>query len=97
MVLTELLQNAVEHGYPEDARTSPGEIVLAVRRTAGTLTVSVDDDGRGLPEGFDLATSTHLGLSIVGTLVESELGGRLALENRPAGPGARAEIVVPLR
>jgi two-component sensor histidine kinase len=97
MVLTELLQNAVEHGYPEDARTSPGEIVLAVRRTAGMLTVSVDDDGRGLPEGFDLATSTHLGLSIVGTLVESELGGRLALENRPAGPGARAEIVVPLR
>jgi signal transduction histidine kinase len=37
-----------------------------------------------------------LGLSIVGTLVESELGGSLRLDNRPDGTGARAEIRVPL-
>ena len=53
------------------------------------------DDGRGLPEGFTLEGSTNLGLSIVRTLVESELGGRLALG--PArGSGTRAEIDVPL-
>jgi len=96
MALTELLQNAVEHGYPEGASADVAQIVMAVRRTSSTLTVTVEDDGHGLPDGFDLATSTNLGLSIVGTLVESELGGRLRLENRPGGTGARAEISVPL-
>ncbi|WP_091119166.1 sensor histidine kinase [Nocardioides terrae] len=97
MALTELLQNAVEHGYPEGASADVARIVMAVRRTDAALTVTVEDDGHGLPDGFDLATSTNLGLSIVGTLVESELGGSLRLENRPSGTGARAEIRVPLR
>ena len=98
MVLTELLQNAVEHGYPESSTVGQGgegQIVLSVRRTPAALVVTVDDDGRGLPEGFDVATSTNLGLSIVGTLVESELGGELRLGNRPDARGARAEITIP--
>ncbi|WP_341925451.1 histidine kinase N-terminal domain-containing protein [Nocardioides psychrotolerans] len=96
MVLTEVLQNAVEHGYDaEDAATS-GLITVTVQRLVGRLTMIVDDDGRGLPEGFDLDRSTNLGLSIVRTLVESELGGQLTLGPRPAGAGTRAGIDVPL-
>ena len=53
------------------------------------------DTGR-LPQGFDLERSTNLGLSIVKTLVESELKGSLRLEQRAGGPGARATIDVPL-
>jgi two-component sensor histidine kinase len=96
MVLTELLQNAVEHGYPEGTAASVGRILMTVRREAGRLEVTVDDDGCGLPPDFDLTTSTHLGLSIVGTLVESELGGRLELADRPDAHGARARISVPV-
>ncbi|MGZ6745944.1 MAG: histidine kinase N-terminal domain-containing protein, partial [Nocardioides sp.] len=82
MVLTEVLQNAVEHGYDAEGdpdRPEQGQIVVTVRRLVGRLHLSVEDDGRGLPEGFDLDGSTNLGLSIVRTLVESELGGQLAL------------------
>ena len=100
MVLTEILQNAVEHGYPtrhgevsEDPPVS-GEIVVTVRRLVGRMHVTVDDDGRGLPDGFDLDQSTSLGLSIVRTLVESELGGQLELTGSPAG-GTRAVVDVP--
>jgi two-component sensor histidine kinase len=103
MVLTELLQNAVEHGYdvPPDEPSAAddgllGEIVLTVRRDAGRLRVTIDDDGRGLPAGFDLDTSTNLGLTIVRTLVESELDGRLVLGSVPGDRGTRAEIDVPL-
>ena len=49
----------------------------------GRLHVTVDDDGAGCPTGFDLDASTSLGLSIVRTLVESELGGQLELGPRP--------------
>jgi two-component sensor histidine kinase len=93
MVLTELLQNAVEHGYP--AEGSEGSIVVEPERLAGRLRVTVDDDGVGLPDGFDPDTSGNLGLSIVRTLVESELGGLLELRPGPER-GARAVVDVPL-
>jgi two-component sensor histidine kinase len=93
MVLTELLQNAVEHGYPEDA--PGGSITVAPRRLAGRLRITVDDDGAGLPDDFDPEGSSNLGLSIVRTLVESELGGLLELRARAEG-GTRAVVDVPL-
>jgi len=96
MVLTELLQNAVEHGYdPDDAQVG-GEIVLHAQRLVGRLHVTVDDDGRGLPDDFDLDGSSSLGLSIVRTLVESELGGQLEIGPAPSGRGTRAALDVPV-
>ena len=96
MVLTEVLQNAVEHGYDPADETASGAIKVRVRRAVGRLHLSVDDDGRGLPPDFDLDGSTNLGLSIVRTLVESELGGQLELGAAPAGTGTRAAIDLPL-
>ena len=72
-----------------------GTITVEVTRRGSRLEVAVVDDGRGLPEGFDLDGSTNLGLSIVRTLVESELGGRLAL-GPAAGGGTRAAIDLPV-
>ncbi|MDO9456916.1 sensor histidine kinase [Nocardioides sp.] len=94
MVLTELLQNAVEHGYDDADPTTTGVIVVGVERLVGRLHVVVDDDGRGLPEGFSLDGSTNLGLSIVRTLVESELDGQIEMHARPDG-GTRVAIDVP--
>jgi two-component sensor histidine kinase len=93
MAVTELLQNAVEHGYTDVARA--GLVELAVERSAHALRVQVRDDGRGLPAGFDPNASDRLGLQIVRTLVETELGGRLTLGARPAG-GTVASVDVGL-
>jgi two-component sensor histidine kinase len=89
MVLTEVLQNAVEHGL----RDSGGQIVVTAQRLVGRLRVTVEDDGRGLPAGFDLDDSSSLGLSIVRTLVESELDGLLEVG---AGPQAGTRVVLDL-
>jgi two-component sensor histidine kinase len=91
MVLTELVQNSLEHGYPEGRG---GEITVAVATDAGHLSVRVLDDGVGLPERFDLAASSSLGLSIVRTLV-GELGGTIQLEPAAEG-GTRVELVLPV-
>ena len=92
MTLTELVQNAVEHAYPGGRS---GGIDVHVRRGPDRLEVDVDDDGAGLPEGFDLQASTRLGLQIVRTLVAGELGGTLSLTPR-APRGTRAQLSVPL-
>ena len=97
MVLTELLQNAVEHGYSpggHEEDETVGEIVVAVDRAVGRMHVTIEDDGRGLPDGFTLDGSINLGLSIVRTLVESELGGQLSLSGRAEG-GTRVAIDIP--
>jgi two-component system, sensor histidine kinase PdtaS len=96
MVLTELLQNAAEHGYAgrSDGATG-GRIVMTVRRGPDRLRVVVDDDGVGLPAGFDVRDSVSLGLSIVRTLVESELAGRLEIAPGEVR-GTRVVVDVPL-
>ncbi|CAN5892189.1 PAS domain-containing sensor histidine kinase [soil metagenome] len=73
MVLTELMQNAVEHGFAGGR----GHVCVSASRSAEELEIRVHDDGVGLPPGFDPATSDRLGIAIVRALVESELGGTL--------------------
>jgi two-component sensor histidine kinase len=90
MVLTELLQNAVEHGLAGAA----GRVTVVAERCEGeSLRMQVRDDGRGLPPDFSLAASDRLGLQIVRTLVESELGGQLSIAAAADG-GTVAEVVV---
>jgi two-component system, sensor histidine kinase PdtaS len=91
MVLNEVLQNAVQHGFGGGA----GTIEVHAQRRDGRLLVSIDDDGCGLPAGFDVRASTSLGLSIVRTLVESELDGRLEMGVGDAG-GTRVTVDLPL-
>ncbi len=95
VVLNELLQNAIDHAFPPsiDLQAAPGRVVVALANDGERLRATVVDDGVGLPEGFSLESSTGLGLSIVRTLVTSELSGTITLE-RGAGDGGRAGTVV---
>ena len=99
LVLVELVQNAVEHGLADRG----GEVVVSVRhpradgQAAATLALAVEDGGAGLPPGFDLERDAGLGLQIVRTLVEGELGGSLRVGpgDGPVARGTRAEVVLP--
>jgi two-component sensor histidine kinase len=71
LVLTELVTNAVEHGLKEKDN---GDVVISSRRTDETLSVTVRDNGGGLPEG---KVGDGLGTQIVRTLVQGELGGSI--------------------
>ena len=83
MALSELIHNAVEHGYAAGAR---GQVDVIVRSaTRDRLEIEIADDGRGMPQDFDIGSSDRLGLQIVRTLVEGELGGRFEIGRRPGG------------
>jgi len=92
LVLTELVQNAIEHAYP-DERT--GTVSVLAARDRGQLTVEIADDGVGLPADFPVDRSDRLGLQIVRTLVSAELAGTVEFSNHPAG-GASATVTMPL-
>ncbi|GAA2094311.1 sensor histidine kinase [Actinomadura alba] len=91
MVLTELLQNALEHGLPQ----RDGLLEVVASRGEERLSVVVADDGRGFPIDFDVESATSLGLQIVRTLIVGELGGSLEFQPRPGG-GTEVHLDLPL-
>jgi two-component system, sensor histidine kinase PdtaS len=93
MVITELVQNAIEHAF--DANTEHGCVTIRAERSARWLDVVVHDDGRGLPDGFSLEKSDRLGLQIVRTLVSAELDGSLGMHDVPSG-GTDVVLRVPI-
>lgn len=92
MVLTELVQNAIEHAFEPGVS---GTVTIRAQRSARWLDVVVHDEGKGLPPGFSLERSDRLGLQIVRTLVAAELGGSLGLHPGTGG-GTDAMLRVPL-
>ena len=89
MVVTELVQNAIEHAF--DPADRQGRVLIRAERSARWLQIVVSDDGRGLPQGFDIETSDRLGLQIVRTLMSAELDG--TLEMRPGADGGTDVVV----
>ena len=96
MVLSELVQNAVEHGLAE---TGGGTVDIEAERSADDrgdelLTVTITDDGVGLPADFKPGGS-GLGTQIVQSLVQ-DLRGRIAWD--AAKPrGTRVRFIARLR
>ncbi len=93
MVITELVQNAIEHAY--DSSGTHGSVTIRAERSSRWLDVVVHDDGRGLPTGFNLEKSDRLGLQIVRTLVSTELVGSLGMHDAPGG-GTDVVLRVPI-
>lgn len=95
VVLTELLQNAVDHAFP--VGSGGGNVRVNLHSDRDRAVIQVIDDGVGVPEGFDLASANGLGLSIVRALVVSDLGGTLSAAPPGDGSGGTVvEVTVPL-
>ncbi|HLO78324.1 MAG TPA: histidine kinase dimerization/phosphoacceptor domain -containing protein [Magnetospirillum sp.] len=79
LIVTELLSNALEHGFPN---REGGHIWVALEPldAAGGYRLAVRDNGTGLPETFRLEDQTSLGLQIARSLAH-QIGGRITMEN----------------
>jgi two-component system, sensor histidine kinase PdtaS len=99
VVLTELIQNAFDHAYPDASALGGGRVAVVLDNDGRELTIRVVDDGVGIPPEFAIERSSGLGLSIVRTLVTSELHGSITMErgNGAMGrPGTVVTLVVPV-
>ena len=98
VVLTELMQNAVDHAYPhapDGEQPTEGQVTVWFRPDGDELVIRVLDDGVGLPAGFSLTRNSGLGLSIVRSLVTSQILGSIDMATRPTG-GTEVTLRVPL-
>ena len=77
LILNELIQNAVEHGFGEGF--DEGQILISLREDAHAVHLLVSNDGNPLSDSFDLRQTDSLGLQIVDSLVRGDLQGKFTL------------------
>lgn len=77
LILNELISNALKHAFPDGRE---GTIRMSLKLDDRTVTISLRDDGKGTPEGFDPQRDANLGLELVHTLVD-QLDGQLTMES----------------
>lgn len=78
LIVNELVTNAIKYAFPGDRH---GEIRVELRNQADSemCTLSVADNGVGLPAEFDLKAATTMGLQLVDTLL-SQIGATVSVE-----------------
>jgi PAS domain S-box-containing protein len=77
LLVTELVGNSLKHAFPENpAQGRGGHVQVRLRREGAAALLTVQDDGIGLPEGFEINGAAGMGLQLAAGLA-SQLGGRL--------------------
>jgi two-component sensor histidine kinase len=87
LVVTELVINALKHGFP--AGDQSGHIVVGYETQGLGWTLSVSDDGIGMPKGLEPAKG-GLGTSIVQALAK-QLGSEVRVADK--NPGTSVSLV----
>jgi two-component sensor histidine kinase len=80
LIITELVINALKHAFPEQ---NHGKITVDYRSDGQKWTLSVNDDGIGMPKGADKA-KPGLGTGIIEALAK-QLGGRIRVSDTSPG------------
>lgn len=93
IVLAELMQNALEHGYGIERTSLNVRVVLERRPT--DLWVEISDDGVGFPDDLVAASAKSLGLAIVRDLVTTQLDGSITFGRSRRG-GALVRLRIPV-
>lgn len=85
LLINELTANAIHHGF--EGRNN-GFIRIQSRNEEGMAIIEVFNDGQGVPEGFNPAMSSGLGMKITQRLVVSDLRGTFAIASADSGTTA---------
>ena len=92
LIVNELVSNAGKYAYP-DRPSGTIWVRVLLQSDNQAIVMSVQDEGVGLPPGFDSATSKRLGTRLVNALAK-QLGGELTLPTSPLG--TNFTLLIPL-
>ena len=77
LIINELVTNSLKYAFPG---SKSGEVGISVTESDSLYTLTVKDNGRGLPEGFDHTRTGTLGLQLVEALTR-QLRGTLEIRS----------------
>jgi PAS domain S-box-containing protein len=87
IMLNELITNSLKYAFPGGRK---GRIAIGMARVEpGLYALHYEDDGVGLPEGFDCRKQGSLGLQLLYSIGEGQMNGRLDMDGRA---GLRADF-----
>jgi PAS domain S-box-containing protein len=74
LIITELLTNAYLHAWPQEGK---GTLTITLTREKEAISITIQDNGVGLPADFDMEIHKGLGLRTVFMLAINQLNGTL--------------------
>jgi two-component sensor histidine kinase len=83
LIANELITNAAKHASPDESSPACLGVSLA-KKTDSTISLSVSDNGPGLPADFDMSKSKGLGMRVVMALTK-QLGGTITFQSGENG------------
>ena len=90
LIVNELIANAAKHAYRGN---QSGKVQVRIADVGDdNLSISVSDEGTGIPEDFDLARPKGLGMRIVTSFV-TQLGGTINVRHH--NPGTEFVLILP--
>jgi two-component system LytT family sensor kinase len=97
LIVQPLVENAIRHGISQ--KVSGGTVIVTAQPDQDRLDLRVLDDGVGLPLGWQLATSSGLGLPLTRERIAAlhpDGPSRFEVSRRESGGGTEVEISLPL-
>lgn len=76
LILNEAITNAIKYAFGDKG----GEITIAFHSSADGVTLSITDDGKGLPANFDIRQSNSLGMEMMQGLAK-QLRGKFTISS----------------
>jgi len=67
LIANEIISNSIKYAFEEE---KPAELTISVKMKKEMVEIKIGDNGKGLPDDFDLENSESLGLQLVYTLAD---------------------------
>lgn len=87
LILNELITNALKYAYDE---TTPGSVSISLKAVDGQIRLIVADQGKGLPQGFEVRKNSSVGMRIIRSLAQ-QLKGDIAFVD--GAPGLECRLL----
>lgn len=89
LIISELVTNAVKHAYPDTEKYN--ELLVHVERlNPEDVSLTISDNGKGLPDNFDISNAEGIGFEIIRALCR-QISAKLTYESN--GSGTRFNLI----
>ncbi|TDO93857.1 ribose transport system ATP-binding protein [Halanaerobium saccharolyticum] len=92
LIVNELVANCYEHAFSDQ---DFGKIIVKCKKINDRISLVIQDNGKGMPEDFDVENSTTLGLSIVYSIINNEFNGKI--DFNALDKGTKVTIKIPFK